>query len=136
MRKLIITLILALFFISACSVQDPIEPIVEEPKEPTIDNSTFEDDIIKYEEGILEYKIKITKPTPCHTINKEELVMESYPVQVAIDLNIENYSPNIGCIQVLEEEVIEGIMDIGHKPGSFIIKLNNEIIYSTNLKNE
>ena len=116
-----IILIIALVFLSACSVQE-------------IDES-FEDDYIKYENGILEYKIEITKPTPCYEIKKEEIIMESYPVQIIIDINLVEPSPEIICIQVIEEELVEGRMEIGHKPGSFTIKLNNEVLHSTNLEN-
>jgi hypothetical protein len=99
---------------------------------PICEISSFEDDYINYENGILNYKITIEKPTPCHTIKKEEIIMESYPVQVIVDLTLE--SSEGMCAQVITEEIVEGTMNIGHKPGSFNIILDEEIIYSSNLK--
>jgi len=38
------------------------------------------------------------------------------------------------CIQVISEETVEGTINTGHKPGSFTIRFNDEIVYSTSLK--
>ena len=67
---------------------------------------------------------------------KEERIMESYPVQIAVDISLIESSPEIMCIQVIDEEFVEGTINIGHKPGSFTINLDGENLYSTNLKNE
>ena len=121
---------MVLLFISACSTQSLLD-------------DSFEDDYVKYENGILEYRITVEKPTPCHTIEKEEIIMESYPVQIIVDIEIKSQTfPNkpglefMPCIQVIDEEVVEGTINIGHKPGSFVIRVNGEDIHFTNLENE
>jgi len=122
--KNIIFLILVLIFLSSCSVKE------------NIGDSKFEetsgDYYIRYESGILNYKATIEKPTPCYKIKKDEKVMESYPVQVAVDLTLQS-SDEI-CIQVISEEIVEGAVNTGQKPGSFIIRLDGEVVYFTNLK--
>ncbi len=123
MKKIII-LILVIIFLTSCSIKEDL------------DDSKFEEIsgnyYVKYENGVLEYNALIEKPTPCHKIIKDEKIMESYPIQVVVDLNIKS-SDEI-CIQVISEEKIEGIINTGHKPGSFTIRLNDEIVYSTNLR--
>ena len=171
MKRIILFLILALFFISACSVEElppkrndcGVCPLIM-PSAPDFcegglivpgetddcgcegtprcqkDDTSFEETegnyYVKYENGIIEYKITIEKPTPCYDVSSDEMIMESYPVQVVVDISLEEPPTDIACIQVIEEEVIEGTMNIGHKPGSFAINLDGEIVYSTNLKNE
>lgn len=121
MKKIFILLFLALIFLTACSKEK-------------IDDSRFEETTenvyVKYENGMLSYKITIEKPTPCHIIVKDEKVMESYPVQVAVDLTFQ--SSNEICIQIISKETVEGEIYTGNKPGSFEIKLNELIVYSTN----
>ena len=123
--KRIILLIFVLIFLTSCSVKE------------NIDDSQFEETsgnyYIKYENGVLNYKAIVEKPTPCYKIIKDEKIMESYPIQISVDLTLQS-SDEI-CIQVISKEMIEGKINTGHKPGSFTIKLNDEIVYSTNLNN-
>ena len=120
-RIIFLFFVLSLVFLTSCNEED----IFKENKG---------DYHIKYEEGIITYSVRIQKPTPCHTLTKDEIIMESYPVQVLIDLTSEP-SNNL-CAQVISYETIEGEIDVGHKPSSFTIKLDNKLIYSTDLKNE
>lgn len=122
--KRVIFIIFALIFIISCSQKSEDSDL---PFEETIENV-----YVKYENGMLSYKITIEKPTPCYKIIKNERVMESYPVQVYVDISIES-SDEI-CIQVIAEETVKGTINIGYKPGSFAIRLNENIIYSTNLE--
>jgi hypothetical protein len=48
-----------------------------------------------------EYTITGTLPNPCYKYNIEEIVMESYPEQVVITMNIEQTGDV--CIQVIQE---------------------------------
>tara|TARA_Y100000034_G_C6878711_1_gene402284 strand:+ start:878 stop:1231 length:354 start_codon:yes stop_codon:yes gene_type:complete len=115
MKKIL--LILLLVFLTACSNPDFFEHSTENAH-------------VKYENGILDYQITVEKPTPCYTIGKEELIMESYPVQIVIDMYLIP-SEDI-CIQVVTKEIVEGSLEIGHKPGSLTIILGEEVLYSTN----
>jgi len=122
--KKIVLLTFVLIFLTSCSIKEKV------------DNSQFEETsgnyYVKYKSGILNYKATIEKPTPCYKIKKDEKVMESYPVQVAVDLTLQS-SDEI-CIQVISEEIVEGAVNTGHKPGSFTIRLDGEVVYFTNLK--
>jgi hypothetical protein len=49
-----------------------------------------------------EYSIAGTLPTPCHEYTISPVVMESYPEQVVININI-SVDPEIMCIQVIQD---------------------------------
>jgi len=115
------------------------EKLVEDKDDFFIDDDYFFEDTgtysVKYENGILEYSALVTKPTPCYEVDVQEFIMESYPVQVESLIEVSAPEPSdIMCIQVVDEELIERSLDIGHKPGNFGIKINEELVYSTNLK--
>lgn len=87
-----------------------------------------------YIDGKVYYKAIINKPTPCHKVEVEEIFLESYPVQ--IELLIDIIPSDEVCAQVIAEEIVEGTIEIDHKPGRFSIKFNNEEVYSTNFEGE
>ena len=162
MKKTYVFLMLVLVFVSACDIEkindnkcpeymppspdfcingDIIPGSIDEngcqmPPKCQINDSLFEETsgnlYVKYDNGILNYKITVEKPTPCYKIIKDERIMESYPVQVAVDLTLE--SSDEMCVQVISEEIVEGTINTGHKPGSFTMRFNDEVVYSTNLR--
>ena len=130
-------IILVVILLIVITIQNKEEE-VDKNMDFILDNSSFEDDIgiyyIKYENGVLEYSAKVTKPTPCHKVDIKEFIMESYPVQVEVSIEVLPDDSGMACVQVIDEETVEGTLEIGHKPGSFAIKLNGGRVYSTDLK--
>ena len=49
------------------------------------------------------YILTGTIPNPCYNISIEEVVMESYPEQVNINVKVFNSNPDIMCTQVIQE---------------------------------
>jgi flagellar basal body-associated protein FliL len=85
---------------------------LETPTEDLVDEQLPDDDIEQEEDNFefsadyigdntWEYSITGTLPTPCYEYETEEVVMESYPEQVVITMNIEQ-SGDV-CIQVIQE---------------------------------
>ena len=135
---LILTGIVLLIAISACTWTEippaeipPDEKIPESSKSPEVPVS--EDYSVKYleSEGKLVYSAKVTLPTPCYSIEKEELVMESMPPQVRIELTRIPPDADVVCIQVIAEETVEGEVDVGVLPGAVTIYFNEKQVYST-----
>lgn len=54
-------------------------------------------------------------PTPCHSIEYQVIVAESFPEQVTIFADISSPSEDTVCIQVLEEVVHEGTYSASEK---------------------
>ena len=92
----------------------------------TIQEGNF---LVEYADGVVSYSAVIQKPTPCNTLKVDELIMESYPVQIKIDVSIEKHSGF--CIQVIDYENITGEIDIGHKPRSFSVHVNGGQVFTT-----
>ncbi len=84
-----------------------------------------------YDNGAVTYSIPVTKPTPCHNVTSDMLVLESYPVQLRLNINIEQPEPGTFCIQVLQETTVNGTYAIDHKPANFMASVNGEQVYST-----
>jgi hypothetical protein len=83
---------------------------------------------IVYADGVLRWAVEVEKPTPCHGVRVEERLLESYPVQVHVDLSIVSPPPGEVCIQVIAYEVVSGEIAIDHAPGNVVIRLNDEQI--------
>lgn len=80
---------------------------------------------VSYENGTLSYSIPVSKPTPCHDVKTDMLVMESYPVQLRLNINI-TAPEDAFCAQVIAEQMVEGTFEIDHKPGAFSAYINGE----------
>lgn len=59
-----------------------------------------------YREGAYIYSGIIQKPTPCHKVESEVVVRESFPEQVDLRLTVKDSGQN--CIQVIKEEAVTG----------------------------
>ncbi len=84
-----------------------------------------------YDDGLFRYFARIEKPTPCHQLEVEELIMESYPVQVRVNIDITYPDPELVCIQVIDVEEVHGSIDIDHVPASFSLYVNGEEMFRT-----
>lgn len=88
---------------------------------------------VSYADGILSYAIPISKPTPCHEVKTDMLVMESYPVQLRLNIDIAQPSGDVFCTQVIAEQMVEGTFKIDHKPGAFSAYVNKEKVFTPNI---
>ncbi len=86
--------------------------------------------VVTYENGVLEYSFEVQKPTPCHSVEVEEIVMESFPVQIRIDAQIVSPSEDVMCSQVISPETITGSFQT-EQFESVEIFVNGENIYTT-----
>lgn len=55
-----------------------------------------------------EYLVVVPKPTPCHDTASRVLVAESFPEQVTVEVDIVAPGGDEICIQVVDEETIQG----------------------------
>ncbi|MFP4401463.1 MAG: hypothetical protein ACLFPQ_06290 [Candidatus Woesearchaeota archaeon] len=78
---------------------------------------------------LLRYEATIDKPTPCHTLNVNENILESYPVQIRLVVIAE--PSDMMCADVITPETVTGEIEIDHEPGSISIFYHDEKIYST-----
>lgn len=77
-----------------------------------------------YSNGVHQVRGIISLPTPCHTLEVASAVMESYPEQVRIDLNVKD-SGN-PCIQVIDERAWS--VDVkASEQASFQVMINGEV---------
>ena len=96
-----------------------------------VSNAPFSDSqgaySVHYEAGDISYSATIFKPTPCHELEVNEQILESFPEQLRVDVVVKKTDGF--CIQVIDEETIEGTFELGHKPASFGININGENVY-------
>lgn len=83
---------------------------------------------IIYADGKISYAGTIEKPTPCDTLRVEELILESYPEQVIIDIIIEK--SDMMCAQVISYEDVLGEIELANPPSSVTIRFQGEDIYT------
>lgn len=88
---------------------------------------------VNYADGVLTYSIPISKPTPCHEVKTDMLVMESYPVQLRLDITTPPPEGEVMCAQVIAEQMVEGNYTIDHKPGAFSAYLNGEKVFTPDI---
>ncbi len=86
---------------------------------------------VYYENGSVNYNITVAKPSPCHTLDVRKSVMESYPVQIRLDISILPPEEGEMCAQVITEDTICGDIGTGHKPASAEVWLDGSRVYYT-----
>ncbi len=118
-----------LVFIDGVLVHE--ESVEETTHDPGIGDVDEEGFGVWYTDGLLRYSARIEKPTPCHDLLVEEMMTESYPVQVSIDVEIYNPDPEQFCIQVIDVVELEGSIEIDHVPASFSLSVNGEEKFTT-----
>jgi len=61
-----------------------------------------------YENDVLKYYGRVKLPSPCHKLQDQSLVMETYPENVQIRLVIEQSKADLICSQVITEKDFSG----------------------------
>ncbi len=79
----------------------------------------------KYEGDVYKYSGTVEKPTPCHKIQTDIVIKESYPEQV--DIKITTTASDQICVQVISEEEISGEIKVS-EDAVIDIYLNGELI--------
>lgn len=89
---------------------------------------------VGYSDGRVAYSITVAKPSPCHSLLVQETVMESYPVQVRLDVTITKPSEGEICAQVITEETVTGEIETGHRPACAEVRLEGTMVYYTSFE--
>ena len=84
---------------------------------------------VDYADGNVTYNITVAKPSPCHYLNVTKRVLESYPVQVMIDVVISEPEEGTMCAQVVTEETLTGKIGTGSRPASVTVNLDGSAVY-------
>ena len=78
-----------------------------------------------FKNGKLEYSGSVQLPSPCHKLDIQTSVAESYPEQVQISLEILDPDPEMLCATVVEEKEFSGELDVSAN-ASISVSLNSE----------
>lgn len=81
-----------------------------------------------YEDNLLKYQGTVEVLTPCHEIEQEVKVMESYPEQVTIDLSIVNPAADKVCAQVIAQKEFSGEAAVSEN-ATVSVYLNGQKVY-------
>lgn len=126
-RMIIFAMIVMAIFTSSCSTEKTV--IDDGQTEITSDKVSVSYDS---ESNMLSYAVEISKPTPCHEVDVTENIMESYPVQVQVSIDIKQPEGDQMCIQMIEMQTVEGEIELSEKPGSFSVDVDGQTIFMTN----
>ena len=76
------------------------------------------------------YSFVVLKPTPCYEIKKDVVLLESYPVQIIVNVELVPLQTFAICAQVIDPEIVSGEITIDHLPGSFTVNVDGEQLFS------
>ncbi len=78
-----------------------------------------------FRNGKLEYSGTVQLPTPCHKLDIQTTIAESYPEQVQISLEIMDPDPETLCASVMEEKEFSGELSVSAN-ASISVSLNGD----------
>ena len=107
--SVIIIVLLLLVFGGVVYVRNA-NPIDDEfPQEEQPDDTTTQNLVVThaFDGEQHEYTGSVVLPTPCHTLESEVLVAESFPEQITINLRTVAPEEDVACIQVLERATFD-----------------------------
>ena len=102
-----------------------VDVVIETKTANTQQSGEFE---VIYADGKIKYAGTIEKPTPCDTLVVEEVIMESYPEQIVIDILVQK--SDMVCAQVISYEDVLGEIELANPPASVTIRFQGEDIYT------
>ncbi|MFT4313427.1 MAG: Kazal-type serine protease inhibitor domain-containing protein [Candidatus Woesearchaeota archaeon] len=82
-----------------------------------------------YVNGTYMYAVTVEKPTPCHEVVVEEFILESFPAQLQIDLEVTQPYDDIMCAQVLARETINNSVQVDNL-GLVTFILDGNVIFT------
>lgn len=116
MKTIMIPIILtAAFLLVGCELAEEGPTPID--TQPDIELPAGESFVAEYADGVLSYSARIMVPTPCHDVRIDEMILESDPIQVRIDVSFTS-DPDEMCAQVIDERTIEGRITLQEEPGS------------------
>jgi len=68
-----------------------------------------------FKNGLLTYSGSVQAPSPCHELEKEVAVAESFPEQVQISLQLKEPKPGTICAQVVTEKEFSGELKVSEQ---------------------
>ena len=80
-----------------------------------------------FNNGVLNYSGSVSLPTPCHDLEVQTTVAESFPEQVQIRIKIQDPKVGMICAQVLTEKEFSGEFQVSEN-ASVSVYLNGEIV--------
>lgn len=107
------------------------EPTASEPTTsgPTQDGIDVANESINltftYADNAFAYNGTVQKPTPCHSVETDLRIMESFPEQVELDINV--VPTDEICAQVIDEEELSGEITVSEY-ASIRVYLNGEVV--------
>ena len=95
---------------------NPPTTIVVEPRNGSSTKTVVNTDQVTlkttYENGTLKYSGTVQLPTPCHGVNHEVTVLESFPEQVQIKVTIEVPEAPVICAGVITPKEFSGEVQV------------------------
>ncbi len=79
--------------------------------------------------NVLYYSFVVNKPTPCYATKVDELVMESFPEQIVIYVDLIQSQTFVACAEVIDPEEVSGSVNLSSVPASLTVKINGEVVY-------
>lgn len=80
-----------------------------------------------FKNGVLNYSGNVLLPTPCHELDVQTTVAESFPEQVQIRIKIQDPKVGMICAQVFTEKEFSGELQVSEN-ASVSVYLNDEIV--------
>ena len=68
-----------------------------------------------FKNGLLTYSGSVQAPSPCHELEKEVVIAESFPEQVQISLQLKEPKPETICAQVVTEKEFSGELKVSEQ---------------------
>lgn len=80
-----------------------------------------------FKNGVLNYSGSVSLPTPCHELDVQITVAESFPEQVQIRIKIQDPKEGMICAQVITEKEFSGKLEVSEN-ASISVYLNSELV--------
>jgi len=81
-----------------------------------------------FDDGTHSYGISFEKPTPCHTLETQVAVAESFPEQISIDIIVSEPKSGVACIQVIDREFLDIAVDASEGATLMNVLVNGELV--------
>ncbi len=113
MRKFFALLLLISVVFVGCTVQAPANDDSDNGANSGTDAATEGFTLAtEFSGGTMNYTVTGTMPTPCHTFVVEEIIAESFPEQVTLNIEVSEPGPAESCIQVIDTQTVSGKLNV------------------------
>ena len=119
-----VMLLVAVMIVASCTTIDDNDTNGNGLEAPFFDSGQDMD--MYYENGIFHYSFMVDLPSPCYTVEKNEIIMESYPERVMVDVAIKSTDDDM-CAQVITPYEVTGSIPLANLPASFSVSLKGDV---------